>query len=65
VKTTAYLTLEQEEARTRTGRARTLIGERRYYEAVLELNSALTLDSGNKEALQLMRRARALMEEGR
>lgn len=64
VKDTEYITREQEEARVKTSRARTLIGEKRYYEAVLELNSALTLDPNSKGALELMRRARALMEGG-
>ncbi len=65
VKNTEHLTFEQEESRVKTGRARALLNERRYYEAVLELNSALALDPGNREAIELMRRAKALLEESR
>ena len=36
--------------------------ESRYYDAVLELNAALILDPGNKDALELMRKARGLVE---
>ena len=36
--------------------------EKRYYEAVLLLNDALALDPGYKEALDLMKKARMLIE---
>ena len=62
VEVTKYLTWEQEQAKQKTERARIMIRESRYYEAVLELNGALTLDPGNKEALELMRKARVLVE---
>lgn len=62
VEITRYLTWEQEQARQKTERARIMIRESRYYDAVLELNAALLLDSGNKEALELMRKARGLVE---
>ncbi len=62
VEVTKYVTREQEEAKQKTERARGLIRESRYYEAVLELNGALILDPGNKEALELMRKARGLVE---
>lgn len=65
VKFTEHLTREQDEARRKTERARALIVGRRYYEAVLELNGALELDPGNREALELMRRARTSMEDPR
>jgi len=62
VEVTRYLTREQEQARQKTELARVLMQESRYYEAVLELNAALTLDPGYKEALELMRKARGLVE---
>ncbi len=62
VEVTKYLTREQEQARQKTERARIMIKESRYYEAVQELNGALTLDPGNKESLELMRKARGLVE---
>lgn len=65
VAVTKHLSLEQEQARLKTEQARALIKENRYYEAVLELNSALMLDPGSKEALDMMRRARALVEESK
>lgn len=65
VEVTRHLTREQEEARQKTEIARTLVKESRYYEAVLELNGALQLDPGNREALELMRRTRAQVEESK
>lgn len=62
VEITKYLTWEQEQAKQKTERARIMIRESRYYDAVLELNGALILDPGNKEALELMRKARSLVE---
>lgn len=62
VEITKYVTWEQEQAKQKTERARSMIRENRYYEAVLELNGALTLDPGNKESLELMRKARGLVE---
>ncbi|MBI4351405.1 MAG: PorV/PorQ family protein [Elusimicrobia bacterium] len=62
VEVTRYLTWDQEQARQKTERARLMIRESRYYDAVLELNGALILDPGNKEALELMRKARGLVE---
>lgn len=65
VEVTRHYSLEQEQARQKTETARALIKENRFYDAVVELNAALTLDPGHKEALELMRKARALMEEAR
>ncbi len=62
VAVTKYLTREQEQARQKTEQARIMMQESRYYEAVLELTGALTLDPGYKEALELMRKARAMVE---
>ena len=62
VEITRHLTWEQEKARQRTEQARIMMQESRYYEAVLELNEALNLDPGYKEALELMRKARGLVE---
>lgn len=65
VDVTPHLSPAQEEAAWKAGRARELMKDRRYYEAVVELNAALTLDPGNTEALELMRRARSLVEVSR
>ncbi len=62
VDVTPHLSPDQEKARWKTERAREFMKERRYYEAVLELNDALRLDPGCGEALELMRRSRRLME---
>lgn len=59
---TPHLSPGQEQARWKAERARELMRESRYYEAVLELNEALELDPGCAEALELMRRARGLVE---
>jgi hypothetical protein len=65
VEVTRHLSLEQEQARQKTELARTLLKESRYYEAVLELNGALLLDPGSKDALDLLRKARALVGDSR
>jgi hypothetical protein len=65
VDATPHLTPAEEQARERTERARVLMRESRYYEAVLELNEALKLDPGSSEALALMRKARGLVEISR
>lgn len=65
VAVTRHLSVEQEEAVRKTEQARGLLAERRYYEAVLLLNEALTADPGYKEALELMRRARVKLEDPR
>ncbi|OGR76557.1 MAG: hypothetical protein A2X32_12340 [Elusimicrobia bacterium GWC2_64_44] len=65
VAVTQHLSLEQEQARQKTEFARTLMKESRYYEAVLELNGALQLDPGSREALDLLRKARALVGDSR
>ena len=62
VEVTPHLSPGQEKAKWKTERARELMRESRYYEAVLELNEALGLDPGSAEALELMRRARGLVE---
>lgn len=62
---TPHFSYEQEKARTLTGRASAMMAEKRYYEAVLLLNDALTLDPGYAEALELMRKARRLLGEVR
>lgn len=59
---TPHLSPAEEQARSKTGRARDLMKEGRYYEAVLELNEALRLDPGYAAALELMRKARGLVE---
>lgn len=59
---TPHLSPAQEKARWKTERARLMMDEHRYYEAVLELNDALTLDPGYNEALRLLRKARSLVE---
>lgn len=59
---TPHLSPDQEKARWKTGRARLMMSDARYYEAVLELNDALTLDPGYNEALELLRKARSLVE---
>ncbi len=62
VPVTQHLTVEQEQARRKGAEARAMMDEKRYYEAVLLLNDALTLDPGYKEALDLMKKARMLIE---
>ena len=62
VEVTKYRTHEQEQARQKMEQARIMMQESRYYEAVLKLNEALILDPGYKEALELMRKARAMVE---
>ncbi|MDO8805775.1 MAG: PorV/PorQ family protein [Elusimicrobiota bacterium] len=59
---TPHLSPAQEKARWQAGRADLMMREGRYYEAVLELNDALALDPGCGEALELMRKARAMVE---
>ena len=60
-----YPTREDGQAEFRTGRAKKLMAEGRFYEAVLELNEALKLDPNSKEALELMKKARLDMETER
>jgi tetratricopeptide (TPR) repeat protein len=43
-------------------KAKRLMKERRYYEAILEYDKALELDPGNKMALEGMRRAHGMLE---
>ncbi|MHB0996339.1 MAG: PorV/PorQ family protein [Elusimicrobiales bacterium] len=62
---TPHLSPAQEKAYSKVERARRLMRDSRYYEAVLELNDALGLDPGHPEALELMRKARALVEVSR
>ncbi|MCX5792512.1 MAG: PorV/PorQ family protein [Elusimicrobia bacterium] len=62
VEVTPYLTPQQEKARWKLNRAKAFMRENSYYEAVLELNDALTLEPTLKEALQLMKQAREIME---
>ena len=62
---TPHLSPAQEKARWKVEQARGLMRDRRYYEAVVELNDALELDPGDPEALELMRKARALVEVSR
>lgn len=62
VDVTPHLSPEQEKALWKTGRARDLMKDGRYYEAVLELNDALGLDPHCVEALELMRKARSLVD---
>ncbi len=59
---TPHLSLAQEKARWKVERARLLMKENRYYEAVVELDDAVSLDPGYTEALDLMRRVRGLVE---
>lgn len=59
---TPHLSPDQEKARWKIERARLMMSENRYYEAVLELNDALTLDPGDNEALGLLRKARSMVE---
>ena len=59
---TPHLSPMQEKARWRTERADLMMREARYYEAVLELNEALALDPGYGAALEMMRKARAMVE---
>lgn len=62
---TPYVSPEQERAGFRLGKAKLLLSERRFYEAVLELNEALRLDPNLPGALELMRKARAGIETER
>ncbi|MBI4656973.1 MAG: PorV/PorQ family protein [Elusimicrobia bacterium] len=62
VETLSYLTPEQEKARWRLARAEKFMEKNRYYEAVLELNEALKLEPNLQEALDMMKKARILME---
>lgn len=62
VEVTPRLTPQQEKARWKLHRAKVFMKENRYYEAVLELNDAVTLEPNLKEALQLMKQAREMME---
>lgn len=65
VEVTKHFSVEEEQARVKVDTARTRLRENRYYDAVVELNGALQLDPGNKEALELMREARSRVEESR
>lgn len=65
VEVTPHISPEQEQARWKTERARGFIRENRYYEAILELNGALDLDPGSIEALELMKKARNLVDTER
>lgn len=62
---TPHLSPAQEKARWKVEQARNLMRDKRYYEAVVELNDALALDPGDTEALELMRKARSLVEVSR
>jgi hypothetical protein len=59
---TPHLSPAQEKARWKVEQARGLMRDARYYEAVVELDEALGLDPGDPEALELMRKARSLVE---
>ena len=59
---TPRLTPRQEKARWKLSRAKVFMREERYYEAVLEINDAITFEPNLKEALQLMEQARRMME---
>lgn len=61
VSVTPHLTRKQEEAEEKTAEGRALMADGRYYDAVVELNSALMLDPENSEAMDLMRKARDLI----
>lgn len=65
VEVTRHLSIEEEQARRKVEQARSYLKDGRYYEAVVELNGALQLDAGSKEALELLRRARALVGESK
>lgn len=62
---TPHLSPAQEKARWKVEQARRLMRDSRYYEAVVELNDALVLDPGDTEALEMMRKARSLVEVSR
>jgi len=62
VDVTPHLSPEQEKARWKVARAREFMKDNRYYDALVELDDALTLDPGYTEALDLMRRVRGLVE---
>ena len=62
VDVTPRLSPEQEKARWKLSRGKEFMRDRRYYEAVLEFNDAVVLEPNLKEALQLMKQARDLME---
>ncbi len=61
VSVTPHLTRGQEESEEKTAEGRALMADGRYYDAVVELNSALVLDPDNREAMELMRKARDLI----
>ncbi|MDD2773941.1 MAG: PorV/PorQ family protein [Elusimicrobiales bacterium] len=62
IEITPHLTPAEEQARWRYGRAKELIAEKRYYDAILELDESLKLDPNFKDAVLLMGKARNLME---
>ncbi len=65
VEVTPHSSPEQEQARWKVERARGFMRENRYYEAILELNGALEIDPGSIEALDLMKKARNLVDTER
>ena len=62
VEVTPHSSPEQQQARWKIERARDFMKENRYYEAILELNGALDLDPGSTQALELMKKARTLVD---
>ncbi|MFA5161837.1 MAG: PorV/PorQ family protein [Elusimicrobiales bacterium] len=62
IEVTPHLTEDEEKALWHYERAKKLSAERRYYDAVLELNEALKLDPKCTQALQLMEKLRNMME---
>lgn len=65
IEVSRYASRDEELAEMSTGRAKKLMAEGRFYEAVLELNKALKLEPNSGEALRLMKKARMRMETER